>query len=44
VALFFRPDLTKVDLAVEREQLHRNGPAGAQAAPPTPTDARRRAG
>jgi NADH:ubiquinone reductase (H+-translocating) len=30
VALFFRPDLTKVDLALEREQEQRNGPAGAR--------------
>jgi hypothetical protein len=30
VALFFRPDLTKVDLALEREQELRNGPAGAR--------------
>lgn len=29
VALFFRPDLTKVDLAAEREQERRNCPAGA---------------
>ena len=44
VSLFFRPDLTKVDLALEREQEHRNGPAGAPAAPPTQTIAQRRAG
>jgi NADH:ubiquinone reductase (H+-translocating) len=29
VALFFRPDITKVDLAVEWDQTRRNGPAGA---------------
>ncbi len=29
VALFFRPDLTKVDLAAEHEQERRNCPAGA---------------
>ena len=28
VSLFFRPDLTKVDLAPEREQERRNCPAG----------------
>jgi NADH dehydrogenase len=31
VALFFRPDITKVDLAVERVQRRRSGPAGATA-------------
>jgi NADH dehydrogenase len=31
VALFFRPDITKVDLAVEREQTLQNCPAGASA-------------
>lgn len=30
VALFFRPDITKVDLAPEREQEDRNGPADLQ--------------
>jgi NADH dehydrogenase len=29
VALFFRPDITKVDLAVERDQVWRHGAAGA---------------
>ena len=29
VALFFRPDITKVDLAAEWDQARRNGPAGA---------------
>jgi NADH dehydrogenase FAD-containing subunit len=29
VALFFRPDITKVDLAAEWDQTRRNGPAGA---------------
>ena len=29
VALFFRPDITKVELAVEREQVRRNCAAGA---------------
>jgi NADH:ubiquinone reductase (H+-translocating) len=43
VSLFFRPDLTKVDLALEREQEHRNGPAGSQLQPPR-KDARLRAG
>ncbi len=28
VSLFFKPDLTKVDLAPEREQERRNCPAG----------------
>jgi NADH dehydrogenase len=41
VSLFFRPDLTKVDLAPEREQERRNCPAGgspsrAAAAAPVP--------
>jgi len=34
VALFFRPDITKVDLAVEQEQMRLNRPAGT-AAPAT---------
>ena len=29
VALFFRPDITKVDLATEGDQASRNSPAGA---------------
>jgi NADH:ubiquinone reductase (H+-translocating) len=32
VALFFRPDITKVDLAAESDQALRNGPAGTTAA------------
>ena len=40
IALFFRPDLTKVDLAVEREQERRNCPAGTLPAL-TPTNAER---
>ena len=43
ISLFFRPDITKVDLAPEREQEHRNGPAGAMLRP-TPVDAQLRAG
>jgi NADH:ubiquinone reductase (H+-translocating) len=38
VSLFFRPDLTKVDLAPEREQERRNCPAGgsqSRASPPS---------
>jgi NADH dehydrogenase len=31
VALFFRPDITKVDLAVEQEQMRLNRPAGTAA-------------
>ena len=34
VALFFRPDLTKVDLAPEREQADRNGAAGCRRSAP----------
>jgi NADH dehydrogenase len=40
VALFFRPDITKVDLATESDQASRNGPAGAtrpQHEPGTPS-------
>ena len=37
VALFFRPDITKVELAVEREQVRQNCAAGASA--PSPTQA-----
>jgi NADH dehydrogenase len=33
VSLFFRPDITKVDLAVEHDQERRNCPAGALSAP-----------
>jgi len=44
VSLFFRPDLTKVDLAPEREQERRNSPAGGSAsggvAPPLAESAR----
>ena len=40
VALFFRPDLTKVDLAVEYERERRNCPAGALADRAAPTAAR----
>ena len=42
VSLFFRRDLTKVDLAVEREQEYRNGPAGVHS--PSSTEMQRRAG
>jgi NADH dehydrogenase len=35
VSLFFRPDLTKVDLAPEREMERRNLPAGGS--PPGPS-------
>jgi NADH dehydrogenase len=40
IALFFRPDLTKVDLAVEQEQEERNRPAGSSP-PAIPADAGR---
>lgn len=36
LALFFRPDLTKVDLAVEEEQEARNRPAGSGPPPASP--------
>jgi NADH dehydrogenase len=37
VALRFRPDITKVDLAVEWDQTARNAPAGATRLPAEPT-------
>jgi len=40
VALFFRPDLTKVDLALEYEREKRNCPAGAFADRAAPAAAR----
>ena len=39
VSLFFRPDLTKVDLAAEDEQERRNSPAGTSPAPERPEPA-----
>ncbi|HEU4559309.1 MAG TPA: NAD(P)/FAD-dependent oxidoreductase [Longimicrobium sp.] len=41
LALFFRPDLTKVDLAVEEEQEARNRPAGSSPPPSASPDAER---
>ena len=38
ISLFFRPDLTKVDPAVEREQERRNCAAGASRAPQLPNE------
>ncbi len=38
VALFFRPDITKVDLAGERDQERRNSPAGSTRQPTSEND------